>query len=82
MSDFLGVLLGMSPHQGFGLYDGVEATTTNQARVANDLRLAANMPTPQGDWSGALNALAPPLPEPGIHWTRTGGKAWRVVIVR
>lgn len=25
---------------------------------------------------------APPAPEPGVHWTRTGGKSWRVVIVR
>lgn len=32
--------------------------------------------------SGALASMAPPAPESGIHWTRTGGKSWRVVIVR
>jgi hypothetical protein len=33
-------------------------------------------------WTG--NTFYPPLQpaEPGIHWTRTGGKTWKVVIVR
>lgn len=30
----------------------------------------------------SLGEMAPPPPEPGIHWTRTGGKSWRVEIVR
>lgn len=29
-----------------------------------------------------LAVRSDPLPEPGIHWTRTGGKSWRVLIVR
>jgi hypothetical protein len=38
--------------------------------------------------SGLQNACAqavmwqPPPEPPGIHWNRTGGKSWRVVIVR
>lgn len=84
MSDFLGPLLRMSPYNvlgGFGRAMAQMAPAT-QAQVAEQARLMANVPMDQQDWSGALNAMAPPLPEPGIHWTRTGGKSWRVVIVR
>lgn len=73
MSDFLGPLLGMSPitnHVRNGFMADLQTALAAQAQVADS------------SWLGALNAMAPPIPEPGIHWTRTGGKAWRVVIVR
>lgn len=73
MSDLLGPLLGMSPYIGVG--------QAQQSAFEFHSLLAAQW-VPPHDLSQALNALAPPLPEPGIHWTRTGGKSWRVVIVR
>jgi len=32
--------------------------------------------------SWMANTLATPPKPPGIHWTKTGGKTWRVEIVR
>jgi hypothetical protein len=77
MSELLGPLLGMSPC--FGL--GAVGSSANFPGLAQYGRC----PYCGGPSSSnpALNALiVPPLPEPGIHWTRTGGKSWRVVIVR
>lgn len=84
MSDCLGPLLGMSPYNGLGGFGRAMAqmAPATRAQVAEQARLAANVPLDQQDWSVALNAMAFPLPEPGIHWTRTGGKSWRVEIVR
>lgn len=82
MSDLLAGLIAVTPYQGFGAFGAQAAAVTFQATAAEQALLAANVPIEQQDWSGALNSLAPLLPEPGIHWTSTGGKSWRVVIVR
>lgn len=78
MSDLLGPLLGLSPYMGCG-------TASDAAKAQNAAAVAAwNISAHDYAALGvqSLYALAPPLPEPGIHWTRTGGKSWRVVIVR
>jgi hypothetical protein len=49
-----------------------------QAPVVSNTYHAEAIAAAQGRWWGFL----PLPPEPGIHWTRTGGKSWRVVIVR
>lgn len=82
MSDLLAGLIAVTPYQGFGAFGAQAAAIATPDQAAQQALLAANVPIEQQDWSGALNYLAPPAPEPGIHWTRTGGKSWRVVIVR
>lgn len=85
MSDFLGPLLGMSPYNGLGGFGRAmpQMTPATQAQVAAaeavaNSRLAQVSPIvgPPVFW------YETPLPEHGIHWTRTGGKSWRVEIVR
>lgn len=71
MSELLGPLLGISPYLGVG--------AAQQSAFEFHAALAAQAPLDPGY---GLAQMAPPLPEKGIHWQRTGGKSWRVVIIR
>ena len=78
MSGLLGPLLGTGAGVGY-----------SAAQATEEQRQAAWQPAAQARLSDvtaivgapALWWMSPP-PEPGIHWTRTGGKSWRVMIVR
>lgn len=74
MSDLLGPLLGMSPYLGYSSNAGVAAQAVNYAALVQYGRC------PYCGGPGLLNGPAPE--PPGITWTPTGGKSWRVRIVR
>lgn len=74
MSDLLGPLLGMSPYVGIGTQANAAVQASAHSRL-EQARAIVGMPC---FW---FETPSPPL-DLGIHWTRTGGKSWRVVIVR
>lgn len=72
MSDLLGPMLGLSPYQG------TQAQAAAQALQYSRLGAVAAIAGPPAWWWQAPQ----PRLEPGIHWTRTGDRSWRVLIVR
>ena len=73
MTDFTDLVLGLSAA-------GNHIPTQQDA--AREAHAAAQSP-PSTLWNQWMSntILSPPLP-PGIHWEQTGGKTWRVEIVR
>jgi hypothetical protein len=68
----LGVGIGAFHSAAQGRQSG-QAAAQVQAALSNVTAIAG---APLVGWPLSL------APEPGIRWTRTGGKSWRVVIVR
>ena len=82
MSDLLGPLLGMSPYLGYSANAEAVAQAVNYPGLVQYGRCPyCGGPGPLNTSLSNLGSLAPPEP-PGITWTPTGGKSWRVRIVR
>lgn len=82
MNDIFGPLMSPATWGAYAAGQSSQAAQAYNMAHAIDPRLALNVPLDRQDWSGALNAMAAPLPGPGIHWKKTGGKSWRIEIVR